>query len=189
MFKTVCGIVLVLFAFVPCSAAVEIAGVDMPDTLRVGEETLLLNGAGIRTKIMMNMYVAGLYLVKKNHDAESIISADEPMAIRLQIVSKLISSSKMVSATEEGFERSTGGNTAPIQHEIDSFIKVFKNGIQKNDVYDLVYIPGKGVEASKNGKLVATIPGIDFKKAMFGIWLCKNPSHNCPALKDGMLGQ
>jgi hypothetical protein len=189
MLRKVCGAVLIVFAIVSSSEAMEIGGVDTPDTLKAGEDTLLLNGAGIRTKLMMNMYVAGLYLLKKNHDAEKIIAADEPMAIRIQIVSKLISSSKMVSATEEGFETSTGGNTAPIQEKIDSFIKVFKTGIQRNDVYDLVYIPGKGVEASKNGSLVSTIPGIDFKQAMFGIWICKNPSHNCPALKDGMLGQ
>jgi hypothetical protein len=66
---------------------------------------------------------------------------------------------------------------------------VFKNGIQKNDVFDLVYIPGTGLEASKNGTLLETISGLEFKKALFGIWLCEKPSHKCPGLKSGMLGK
>jgi len=179
----------ILIALVPGSEALEIEGVELPNTLKAGKTELVLNGAGVRTKFMMDMYVAGLYLEKKSHDAEKIIQADEPMAIRLHITSKLISSKKMVSATEAGFVTATEGNTAPIQKKIDSFISVFKKGIQRNDVYDLVYIPGTGVEAGKNGTILETIPGIEFKQALFGIWLCKNPSHKCPGLKSGMLGK
>jgi len=189
MLKRLLFVVPLVLGLSAGAQALEIEGVNLPDSLSARPDPLVLNGAGVRTKFMMDMYVAGLYLQKKSHDAEAIIEADEPMAIRLVIVSKLISSDKMVSATEEGFQTSTGGNTAPIQKEIDSFIAVFKEDIEKNDVYDLVYIPGTGVEASKNGKLLATMPGIEFKKAMFGIWLCKNPSHKNPKLKEGMLGE
>jgi hypothetical protein len=189
MLKKVVFSFMILLAMVSWSEALEIEGVTLPDSLQAGKDRLVLNGAGVRTKLFMDLYVAGLYLQNKSGDADQIINADEPMAIRLVIISKLISSNKMVSATEEGFETSTGRKMAPIQKEIDSFIDVFKEDISKKDMYDLVYIPGTGVEASKNGKLVKTIPGMEFKKAMFGIWLCKKPSHKCPALKKGMLGQ
>jgi len=190
MFKEWLLTVVVLLAWgPPGSHALEISGVEIPETIQAGDTTLVLNGAGIRTKLMMDMYAAGLYLEEKSRDAQRIIDADEPMGIRLHILSKLISSRKMSAATEEGFEVSTGGNTAPIRKEIDAFISVFKSEIRKNDVYELVYIPGKGVEASKNGTLLVTIPGLELKRAMFGIWLCKNPSHKNPALKAGMLGE
>ncbi|RLC28517.1 MAG: chalcone isomerase, partial [Deltaproteobacteria bacterium] len=37
------------------------------------------------------------------------------------------------------------------------------------------YIPGKGVSVFSKGKLTTTVEGLDFKKAVFGIWLCDDP--------------
>jgi hypothetical protein len=36
---------------------------------------------------MMKVYAVGLYLKQKSSDADAIMNADEPMAIRLQITS------------------------------------------------------------------------------------------------------
>ena len=43
------------------------------------------------------------------------------------------------------------------------------------------------VAVNKNNKLATTIPGLDFKKALFGIWLCNKPADS--TLKDKMLGK
>jgi hypothetical protein len=40
--------------------------------------------------------------------------------------------------------------------------------------------------AHKNGKMLGTIEGLEFKKALFGIWLGNNPADK--DLKAGMLG-
>ena len=55
------------------------------------------------------------------------------------------------------------------------------------DVYDFVYVPGKGVEIYKNGQMASTIQGLEFKKALFGIWLCNKPAQE--SLKEEMLGK
>ena len=41
--------------------------------------------------------------------------------------------------------------------------------------------------ANKNGVKKGTIEGLDFKKALFGIWLGNKPADD--DLKDGMLGK
>ena len=87
----------------------------LPVTETFHGETVTLNGAGIREKLWIDLYAAGLYLNEKSNDADRILNAEKPMAIKLHIVSKLISSDKMVEAVTEGFENSTNGNTAPIQ--------------------------------------------------------------------------
>ena len=69
---------------------------------------------GVREKLWIDLYAGGLYLTKKSSDADAIMSANEPMAIKLHIVSKLISSDKMIEAVDEGFENSTNDNTAPL---------------------------------------------------------------------------
>ena len=108
------------------------------------------------------------------------------MAIRLHIVSGLITPKNFEEATREGFKRSTGGNLAPIKDRMEQFIGIFREGIAKHDVYDLVYLPAKGVSVHKNGALKTTAKGLEFKKALFGVWLC--PKAVIPKLRRAMLG-
>ncbi len=188
MIKQLCVAILILLFFICEAGTKEIKGIEMPDTLNAGDDTLVLNGAGVRKKYLVDVYVGGLYLKEKCHDPVKIIADDEPMAIRLHIISGIVTSEKMAASTLEGFEASTGGNIAPLKDKIDTFISVFKDNIKKGDVYDLVYLPGIGVQSYKNGTLVTTVPGLDFKKALFGIWLCEKPTINLD-LKKGLLGQ
>jgi hypothetical protein len=187
MYKKVFIAVLAVLMLATASYGIEMAGVSMPDTVKAGDASLALNGAGIRTKFFMDMYVGGLFLKQKSSDAAAIINADEPMAVRLHIISGLITSEKMEDAVREGFEKSTNENTAPIQQEIENFINVFKEKINVNDIYEFFYIPGKGLEVYKNGAPASVVPGIAFKKALFGIWLCDSPAQK--SLKEAMLGK
>ncbi len=181
---------LSVFVFFLLSSPVhglEIGKVDMPDSISAGQSILNLNGAGIRTKFFLKLYVGGLYLAEKNQNPVEIIDADASMAIKLHIISSMITSKKMENATREGFENSTNGTISPIQEEIEKFIAVFKEEIKENDVYDLVYTSENGTEIFKNNTLHSTIKGLPFKQALFGIWLCDKPAQK--SLKKAMLGK
>lgn len=168
--------------------AATVAGVDLPDSLESAGNELQLNGAGLREKWMLDLYVGGLYLQNVTQDAQAIVKADEPMAIKLHMVSGLVTSDKMKAATNEGFENATNGNLAPIQSSIDEFISAFDEEIMENDVFDIVYVPGTGLEVYKNEELLKTINGgISFKEAVFGIWLSDKPAQE--DLKEKMLGK
>jgi hypothetical protein len=182
---SLCFLITILSAAL-CEAK-DIAGISIPGALQADGQNLVLNGAGVRTKFFMDLYVGGLYLKQKHSDAEKIISADEPMAIRLHIISSLITSEKMEAATREGFVNATGGAPAPLADRIESFIAVFREKINREDFYEFVYDTGAGTKISKNGKLKTTIQGMDFKKALFGIWLCSKPAQE--SLKAQMLGR
>lgn len=160
---------------------------DLPTSLSANGDTLSLNGSGVRTKLFIKLYKGGLYLKAPSKDAAAIINADEAMGIRLAIVSGLITAEKMENATMEGFENATGGQLAPIAGEIDQFMDVFRQGIENGYKYDLVYQPGTGTVVSKNGQVQATIGGLPFKQALFGIWLGDKPAQG--KLKKGMLGK
>ena len=178
---------LTLIVSQPCYAIVS-HGINYPDTLKAGTRDIVFNGAGIRTKAFLEMYAAALYLTQKQSNYVKIIEADEPMAIRLNILSHLINSKNFIENTSAGFERSTKGNTAPIQTRIDMVCAVFKDQIRKGDVFDLIYVPGVGTAIYHNGKLKSTIEGLDLKKALFGIWIIDKPWHGCEPLRRGMLG-
>jgi hypothetical protein len=186
MIKRVLGVVLAVLMLSSVATAEKVAGVDLADSLKAGETELMLNGAGMRTKLFLKLYVGGLYLKAKQQDAAAIMNADEPMALRLHIVSGLVSQEKMLAATSEGFEKATGGNTAPLQDKIAQYNACFSDAITEGDMYDMIYVPGQGVNVLKNNQPKGTIAGLDFKKAMFGIWLCDDPADE--DLKEGMLG-
>lgn len=168
------------------SAQMKVGGVDLPSTLLYDQTEFHLNGAGVRERFWINMYVSALYLEERSQNAEAIMRADKPMVVRLHIVSKLITSKRMVEAVTDGFEKSLDGNTGPVQDRIDKLLGYFKEDIKKDDVFDLVYEPGKGTTAYKNGEARGTIEGLDFKAALFGIWLSDDPADK--ELKERMLG-
>ena len=184
IYTMVAGLLLA-FAATQASAA-NIAGVNMPDQIQYGGKTMLLNGAGIRKKFFMKIYVGGLYLTTKNKDGDAIIKADEPMSIRLAITSSLISPEKMKATTLEGFQRAMKGDTSPLKKEINQLMSSFDKGVSKGDVYELTNVPGSGVHIIRNGKLVETIRSQPFKQTLFGIWLSKTPVH--AGLRAQMLG-
>lgn len=167
-------------------AQVTISDVELPAKMKSSGVSFDLNGGGLREKLWIDLYVGGLYLVEKTSDAKQVMNADKPMMIHLEIVSTLITSEKMIKACNEGFEKSTKGNTAPLQKEIDAFIDAFKEEIREKDTYTLTYVPGKGTDIYKNNKLIKTIAGLPFKRALFGIWMCDEPADE--DLKEGMLG-
>jgi len=185
--KRVSITLLAVLFFATSAFALEIIGVNMPETIKAGGNDLVLNGAGVRSKFFIKVYVGGLYLEQKSSDAEKIMDADEPMAIKMAMTSGLVTGDKMEAAFREGFENSTKGNIAPIKDKIEVLINAFKAKMNKGDIYDFVNVPGKGVEVYKNGSLLSTIQGLDFKKALFGIWLCDKPAQ--ADLKNKMLGK
>lgn len=178
-------IAIVLGSFTFNAQSITVSDREIPTEMNIHNADVKLNGAGIREKFFMDMYVGGLYLTNKSKDAKSIIKANEPMGIKIHIVSKLISAKKMMNAVEDGFESSTDGQQDKYREKIDKFISFFKDEISKEDVFDIVYHPETGTTVFKNKSKKGSIEGLDFKQALFGIWLSDDPADE--DLKEGML--
>lgn len=182
----VLGLSLALLAAATAGAK-ELGDITMPDTLTGEGQNLILNGAGFRTKYWFKIYGCGLYLQKKDSNARQIIDADEPMGVRMHFVYRKVSGEDMVEMLDKGFEKSTKGNTAPIKEQIDHLLKLLPGTFYKGDIVDLFYVPGRGIVCYINGKYAGEDPGLDFKQAVFGIWLGDEPVNE--TLKDEMLGK
>lgn len=186
MKKQIITFFVLIATVVTMNAQKTVAGVKVDDKLSIEGQNLVLNGVGTRVKLFMDMYVGALYLEKKSTNANEIMASKDGAAIRLTIVSGLISSDKMIDAVTEGFENSTGGKTAPLKPKIDKFISFFKEEIKKGDVFTMVNTD-EGVVVYKNNTKKGVIEGNDFKKGLFGIWLSAKPADK--NLKKAMLGQ
>lgn len=160
----------------------------LPGQMKVGEHRLVLNGAGVRTKAFLELYSAGLYLTQPSNNSAAILAAEEPMVLRIKITSSFVSQSSLVDSLEDGFKNTTGGKTNEIRKEIDQLRELFKANITKGDVFDIIYLPNRGVLVNKNGKYVGdvgAVGGTKFKQALFGIWLSDKPADT--ALKQALL--
>ena len=165
--------------------AASLAGVTMPDTIQVGGKTLVLNGLGLRTKYMVKVYVAGLYVEQKSSDANAIIKADAPKRIVLQFVHSA-SKGQMTDAFTESFKDNTPDAMKTMKPDIDKLLGAI-DAVKVGDQMVFTYVPGTGTTYAQGGQDKVTIPGAAFGQVMFSVWLGpKPPTADC---KKGMLGQ
>lgn len=186
------GFMLTLM-MVSLAGAAEVAGVSLPETMTLNDQELVLNGAGIREKYVIgyDVYVAGLYLKEKSRDADKILNANEPMMLRIKILTGMVTSEKFKDHTRKGFDEATDGNTGPIEDEINLFMRAFAEEINKGDLFDIQYIPDQGFKVFKNGKtepeVVVTEGGMPLKKALFGIWIGPRTEKHLQELASDLL--
>jgi len=166
-------------------SAKEVSGVDVAEHILIESTQLQLNGAGVRSKFFIDLYVGSLYLPSTTDNITTILDAPTA-AVRLNITSGMITSDKMRDAINDGFDDATDGNTAEIQTEIDAFMALFSDEIKEGDQFTLATDKALGVTAYKNGEAQATIEGETFRLALLKIWLGDSPAQG--SLKKAMLG-
>ena len=187
MRKTVIWFAVVIFLTVSMIdlQAATLAGATLPDTEQVGNTKLVLNGLGVRTKYMVKVYVAGLYLEQKSSDANAIIKADAPKRIVMKFVHGA-SKSQMADAFNESFSDNTPDAVKTMKPDIDRLIGALEP-VKVGDEMVFTYVPGTGTTYTMNGQERVTIAGPAFGPVLFSVWLGPKPPN--ADLKKRMLGQ
>ena len=161
--------------------------VVISETVTCADQALQLNGYGDRKKFFIKLYVASLYTQEKIDDESQLLKMQQALCMRLNITSSKITSEKMINATREGFEKSTKGNIAPIETEVNAFLSWLEQPIKKGDVFEFAFIPHNKTKVSKNGAVLGNIENKDFSAALYGIWLGDMPAQQ--DLKAKLLGK
>lgn len=162
-------------------------GVTLPRTMNFEHKTLQLNGAGSRSKMWVEVYIQALYLSQLSQNPKEIINDNVEMSIRIEITSALVSSGKLTRALNAGFEKSAGADLDKYKPKMELLKGFLADNITKGDVFELTYNPvDSSVWVVKNKELKGKIPGFDFKKVFFGIWLGDKPVDE--ELKNSLLG-
>jgi hypothetical protein len=156
--------------------ALEIAGVSIPESVSTDNgKALTLNGAGIRSKFVFDIYVGQLYLEKTATEVQDVISPDTHKRMVMHFLYDKVEKAKLVEAWNEGFKNNTAAEqVTALQQRIDQFNAMFTDA-KKGDVIVLDYIPGTGTKVTIAGAEKGVIPGKDFNDAMLLIWLGDKP--------------
>jgi hypothetical protein len=178
-------IALALLALESISHAGTLANVTLPDTVQVGSTTLVLNGMGLRTKYMVKVYVAGLYVAQKSSDPAAILKADAPKRIVMHFV-RDVSKNQITDGFTESFEGNTPDAAKTLKPDIDRLFSAL-DAVKDGDEVVFTYLPGAGTSLSIAGKEKLTTAGPAFAEMIFSVWLGPKPPN--AALKKGILGQ
>jgi len=166
--------------------AKEIAGVMVNDTLQTEDGTILqLNGAGIRSKLFMDIYIAQLYMEKPSASAAEVIGDKGKKRIVMHFLYKEVTKDKLIEAWNEGFkDNNSADDLTKLQERINQFNSLFVD-VKKDDVIILDYAAATGTVVTIKGQKKGTIAGADFNDALLKIWLGEKPVNG--GLKDNLL--
>jgi hypothetical protein len=178
-------ILLLLVTAVAKPRAGTLAGVTLPDTVQAGSTSLQLNGLGLRTKFMVKVYVAALYLPQKSSDANAILQADTPKRVVMHFV-RDVSKNQLTDGFAESFHNNTPDAEKKLKPQIDRLFTALEQ-VKEGEEITLTYVPEKGTSVIIAGKEKLSIEGSAFAEMLFSVWLGPKPPN--AALKKGLLGQ
>ncbi len=178
----------IFFALTFSAQAVEIKGVKVDETAQVGGNVLVLNGAGLRQKMVFKVYVAGLYLAQKTNDANAVINDTGNKRVSMHFLREL-EAEALLKGMNEGFaDNNSAADMAAIEPQMKAFRAMMTSAkeVKKGDVIVLDFTSA-GAQVNINGKTLGTVEGQAFNQALLRVWLGAKPVD--AALKKGMLGQ
>jgi hypothetical protein len=185
-------IITILFSTAFYVEAKIVGDVKISDSITFKNKSLKSQGAGVRSKFFIDLYVASFFSEKiinskrlSSTESYEVVNSRSLKAIRLNIVSDLISSEKMLDSINTGFKIATDDNKA-IAVYITEFTSIFDQPIEKKDQFTFISEPGVGVHILKNNQRITTINNDDFRQVLLSIWLGPNPIDD--DLKRDMLG-
>ena len=124
MFTPRCAaLILSLSLGLPAAQAATVANVTVPDTVTVEQQSLKLNGAGLRKKVVFDVYVAALYTASPSQDADAIIQSPGPHQVRL-VLKRDLDAQTLIDALKDGIHSNL---TDPERQELDPVIKQFED--------------------------------------------------------------
>jgi len=165
--------VVAAVAFAVCASAAmaaEVGGVKLDDKASVGGQELVLNGAGVRTRVILKIYVGSLYVPAKTNNLADL------------------SGEQLVGALVDGLkDNNTEAELAAVKAQTDQLVSIMKafGEVKEGNVVTLDFVDG-ATKISLNGQPRGSIAGEPFNQALTKIWLGDKPVQ--ADLKRSMLG-
>ena len=172
--------------------AAEVAGVKLDDKVRIAPNApeLVLNGAGIRTRFFVKVYVGALYLPEKKSSATEVLALKGAKRVSMTMLRDL-TAQQLADALNEGF----AANNPPADQErykgqLAELLAVMTalGQAKSAEVIALDFVPDSGTRVLVNGAAKGKpIPDEGFYRAILKVWLGDKPVD--ADLKRGLLGQ
>lgn len=180
---------VLLAAWLTASApqAAEVGGVKVEEKAQVGGQELVLNGAGLRTKFFIKVYVGALYVAQKTNSPAAIMDNPAPRRMVLRMLREMDADS-LYGALDEGLRNNlTAAELAELKPQADQLGTIMKGiGTVREGDGIAIDFGADGIEVGLNGKPRGKVEGAAFGKALLKVWLGDQPAD--ASLKKALLG-
>lgn len=168
------------------ASAIEVQGIRLPDQAEVGGTKLVLNGAGLRTKFFLKIYVGSLYLPTKATTADAVL-AQSPRRIQMNLLRDLTAKQLVDSLNEGIIANTTDAEREAIKSQIAALETIMRSfdETKEGSVVTLDFV-GDVTHVGLDGKERGAIGGAAFNRALTNIWIGSHPAQD--DLKKSLLG-
>ncbi|MFZ4774479.1 MAG: chalcone isomerase family protein [Terrimicrobiaceae bacterium] len=167
--------------------ALTIEGVTVPPQVNVSGKALPLNGAGLRTVVLLvvpiKAYVAAFYAPAPLRSGQAVLSSPGPLKFTFTFLQG-VGQGQVTQAWTTQFQQSVSYSYPGLASDQSAFIAMF--GPLKKGGIESVEIEGNITRVYDDGALKGVINGRDFQKAFLSLWFGTNPV--MPELKAALLG-
>lgn len=168
------------------NADTNISGIKLADSMTLGDDTLTLNGAGVRSKFFVKVYVGALYLHETTREAHQALTNTGAKSMQMVILYSKVDAEKITRGWTEGIQSNLDEvGQRKIASRLDSFNNLFPD-LHAGDHVSMNFMPGQGTVLSINQETLGLIEGDDFFDALLSVWLGSKPADK--KLKAGLLG-
>ena len=168
----------------PAAEGAELGGVAMSDRTKAGEQTLVLNGLGLRKRAIFKVYVAGLYLPQKASDPEAILGADTPRKMVMEFV-RNVGKGSLTDAWNDCLTSNSPGASEEVKAGFER-LNGWMGDVSDGDRLAFTYVPGEGTSVTVRNQAKGSVSGKPFADALFACWIGDTPPSK--DFKDGLLG-
>lgn len=173
----------ILFSTIAFGATLH--DVTLPDDITLDGKKLVLNGLGVRAATFLNIkvYVAGLYLPKKESDAKKVLESSDPKQIKMSFIRE-VEAKDMEKAWKKSLDENCKSDCEKFKPKID-ILNSYMEDVKKGETMTYNFLPDR-LEVWMKEKKKGDIQGSDFVRLILATWLGENPPNR--GLKMGMLG-
>jgi hypothetical protein len=164
----------------------SLAGRELAETASRAGKTLKLTGVGLREKYFFDVYVLGAYTESGACEPARMIGDDEVKLLRMEFVRNVPAGRLQAEVRKMVTTRVPDGATDVDRQQSEAFIAMYDFDVTKETVVELLYVPGTGLAATRDGKSMgAVLPGKPFQEVLWSTYVGPEPC--CPATKKGLL--
>ncbi len=168
------SLILGFLLFSQVSWAIQVEGLEVPDTVRVGGKTLPLTHTAVRRAMGFKIYLAAFYQAEKPTSANQFITNEAPSLLRMHYAYMSIPQGPLTSGTKDYFQKALGKNYGGEEAAFTQYIGCYNRPLVKGDIIEVSYEQSRGVAFVLSGKTNAVIPGVSFKQKLHSAWFGDN---------------
>ncbi|MBP9853953.1 MAG: chalcone isomerase family protein [Candidatus Omnitrophica bacterium] len=144
------------------------------------KENMVLLGTAPKRFLTFRVVTVDLYIADGYKSEDVLVDVPKRIEVNYHVhISKKELDQATINGIKRNYSREQLAELIPQINQINSYYPDVKSG----DQIAVTYVPELGSQVQLNGKVKGIIPGSDFAKAFFSIWVGENPVDKQAKLK------